>query len=133
MIFLEGDFLEVLRKLSLAAAVCRKVCAGLRLLMNVEREDGSHGAVPCIQELSSDEDGVPLLPIDDGGRLRLVKSCTHLGSKVIPRGTCHEERAARRQAAREAAGALRKNVRPRRSERWWQMRFVRGRLFFAAG
>ena len=131
MIFPEGDFLEVLRKLSLAAAVCRKVCAGLRLLMNFER--GKTEAMAQSGASKSDEDGVPLLPIDDGGRLRLVKSCTHLGSKVIPRGTCHEERAARRQAATEAAGALRKNVRPRRSERWWQMQFVGGRLFFAAG
>ena len=75
---MEGDRLEVLRRLSLAVATCRKVRAGVAPHELRVREDGGYGgvqaqglqAVPHIQEVVHDDDGVPLLPIKDGGLLR---------------------------------------------------------------
>ena len=98
----------------MSCAVCiRRFCRPGNGSSMVLRGKGRLRAVRCVQELSNDEDGVPLLPIGDSALL-LVKSCGHQGSKVIPGG---------RKAAREAAGAFQKVLTQHalsKEVRWWQ-------------
>ena len=86
VIFLEGDPLEVLRDLSLATALCRKVCVCGSGSPHELRawEDGGHGGAsrqgqapdsPVRPRALDDENGVPLLSIDDGGLPWLASTC----------------------------------------------------------
>ena len=93
VIFLEGDLLQVLPKLSLAGAMCMNVCAGLGLHMKFERGKTEARAVLRGK-----------LQIDHGGLQQLV------GFVQRPEQHGDPQRRAREERLREAAWAPGKKV-----------------------